>query len=80
MMASSSGGGSQARATLAEAREDYLRAHCRSRLGFIDDLECWLFEDEGVIHVRSASRVGYYDFGVNRRRVEALRRSLGAGG
>lgn len=68
------------RTTLAEAGEDYLRAHCRSRLGFIDDLECWLREDEGVIHVRSASRVGYYDFGVNRRRVEALRRSLGAGG
>lgn len=68
------------RTLVAEATEDYLRARCRSRLGFVDDLECRLSPEEGVIHVRSASRSGYYDFGVNRRRVEAIRRGLGAGG
>jgi hypothetical protein len=31
----------------------------------------------GVIHVRSASRKGYWDFGVNRRRVEAIREAFG---
>ncbi len=51
-----------------------LRAEVRSLLfRFVDDLHLLLDEDAGVIHVRSASRVGRSDFGVNRRRVEALR-------
>lgn len=41
---------------------------------FVDDLELRLAEQENVLHVRSASRTGYYDFGVNRRRVERFRR------
>jgi uncharacterized protein (DUF1499 family) len=45
-------------------------------LGFIDDLQLQLRPDEGLIAVRSASRVGYWDLGVNRRRVERLRRAL----
>ncbi len=53
---------------------DYLHALCRSRGGFIDDVEFRLSPDEGVIHVRSASRSGLHDLGVNRRRVERLRR------
>ena len=65
------------RTSLLTASEDYLRAVCRTRLGFADDLECQLCPSAGVIHVRSASRLGYYDFGVNRARVEALRRALG---
>ena len=44
--------------------------------GFVDDLTCWLPPDEAVIHVHSAARVGYYDLGVNRRRVERLRRAF----
>ena len=52
----------------------YLHAECQSALlGFVDDLELHLRSSEGVIAVRSASRLGYSDFGVNRRRVEALR-------
>jgi len=39
---------------------------------FVDDVEFY-FPDEPLIHVRSASRVGYSDFGVNRKRVERLR-------
>ncbi|MEI6756962.1 MAG: DUF1499 domain-containing protein [Chlorobium sp.] len=41
--------------------------------GFIDDVEFRLSPNEGVIHVRSASRLGFSDLGVNRGRVEQLR-------
>lgn len=52
----------------------YIHAEYRSTLfGFIDDVE-FLFDDrEEIIHCRSASRSGYYDFGVNRRRIERIR-------
>jgi uncharacterized protein (DUF1499 family) len=54
-----------------------LHAECRSALfGFVDDLELELRAAEGVIAVRSASRVGYSDLGVNRRRIEGLRAAL----
>lgn len=52
----------------------YLYAQCSTRwLKFTDDVEFSLDEAGGVIHVRSASRLGSKDFGVNRARVEALR-------
>ena len=47
-------------------------------LRFKDDVEFYFAEDEPVIHVRSASRVGYSDLGTNRRRVEALRKAFAA--
>ena len=65
-----------ARTVIVAATDDYLHAVCRTRLGFADDLECRLCRTDAVIHVRSASRLGYYDFGVNRARVEVLRRQL----
>jgi uncharacterized protein (DUF1499 family) len=40
---------------------------------FIDDVEFYLPESDGVIHFRSASRVGYYDLGANARRLRKLR-------
>ncbi len=56
---------------------DYLHAECRSFLfGFVDDLELQLRPADGVIAIRSAARLGYSDFGVNRRRVESLRAEL----
>ncbi|MCF6282980.1 MAG: DUF1499 domain-containing protein [Candidatus Polarisedimenticolaceae bacterium] len=56
---------------------DYIAAIFSSSLfGFIDDLEVRLSATQSVIHTRSASRVGYGDFGVNRRRVESLRELL----
>lgn len=64
------------RTSLLTVTDDYLHAVCRTRLGFADDLECQLCLSAGVIHVRSASRLGYYDFGVNRARVERLRQAL----
>lgn len=42
-------------------------------LRFVDDVECLLDAQAGVIQVRSASRVGRSDFGVNRKRLEAIR-------
>jgi uncharacterized protein (DUF1499 family) len=65
------------RTTIVKATEKYLHAECKSRLfGFIDDLELYLDPVTGVIAIRSASRVGYYDFGVNRRRLTDLREML----
>jgi uncharacterized protein (DUF1499 family) len=56
---------------------DYLHAECASAIfGFVDDLELHLRAAEGLIAVRSASRLGHGDMGVNRRRVEGLRSSL----
>jgi len=43
---------------------------------FVDDVHVILDADAQLIHVRSASRKGYSDFGVNRKRVEALRLQL----
>jgi uncharacterized protein (DUF1499 family) len=52
----------------------YLYAEFRSRLlGYVDDVEFVHDAAAGVIHVRSASRLGRRDFGVNRDRVEAIR-------
>lgn len=65
-----------ARTVIITATDAYLHAACRTRVGFIDDLECRLCPTGRVIHVRSASRLGIWDFGVNRRRVERLRRQL----
>lgn len=57
--------------------EQYLHAEFTSTvLRFVDDVEFSLRPELGVIGVRSASRVGYYDFGANRRRVERLREQL----
>lgn len=59
----------------------YLHAEMRSRwLGFVDDLELVHDAGAGLLHVRSASRLGRRDFGVNRARVEALRRRLASAG
>jgi uncharacterized protein (DUF1499 family) len=65
------------RTRIVKATSDYLHAECRSAIfRFVDDLELQLRPAQGVIAVRSASRLGYSDLGVNRRRVEALRAAL----
>ncbi len=43
---------------------------------YVDDVELRLDEDQGLIHIRSASRVGRSDFGENRKRVERIMRAL----
>lgn len=57
--------------------DGYLYAQCTSRwMKFVDDLELWFDPANKVVQVRSASRVGRKDFGVNRQRVEKLRAGL----
>jgi uncharacterized protein (DUF1499 family) len=69
------------RTRIVAESEGYLHAECRSALfRFVDDLELHLRADAGRIAVRSASRVGRSDLGVNRRRVEDLRAALRARG
>ena len=65
------------RTDLVEEHDGYAHYTCKTKwIGFTDDLE---LEQEGeVVHVRSASRLGYGDFGVNRKRIERLRAELGA--
>jgi uncharacterized protein (DUF1499 family) len=65
---------SMERATIVREAPDYLYAEFKSRLlGYVDDVELYFDPQAGVFHVRSASRLGRRDFGVNRKRVEALR-------
>lgn len=62
------------RATLVEQTGDYLRVEFRSRLfRFCDDVEFYHDRRSGLVHFRSASRVGHSDLGVNRRRMEQIR-------
>jgi uncharacterized protein (DUF1499 family) len=54
--------------------QDYLHAEFTSKMmGFVDDVEFHFVPDESVIHVRSASRIGYGDMGMNRKRIEDIR-------
>lgn len=65
------------RTQVIESRADYLNVECSTPLmGFVDDVEFYC--DGKVIHVRSASRLGYLDLGVNRKRVEAMRAAFAA--
>jgi uncharacterized protein (DUF1499 family) len=67
------------RLTIVEDTGSYLHAEARSLVfRFVDDVEFVLDPGAGVIQVRSASRVGYGDFGVNRRRVERIRKTFEA--
>lgn len=59
-------------AEISDKTERYLRAVYRSKVfGFRDDVEFLVVG--GQVEVKSVSRLGYYDFGVNRGRVEAIR-------
>lgn len=65
------------RAKLIAERDNYLHFEFRSLIfRFVDDVEFHVDETTKAIHVRSASRVGHSDLGVNRRRVEAIRALL----
>jgi uncharacterized protein (DUF1499 family) len=63
-------------ARVVVARPDYLYVEFVSRImGFVDDFEA-VPDASGTIHVRSSSRVGRSDFGVNRARIESLREAM----
>lgn len=60
--------------TVIERRPDYLYAQAQTRwLRFVDDLEFWVNPASHSIEMRSASRLGREDLGMNRQRIEALR-------
>jgi uncharacterized protein (DUF1499 family) len=66
-------------AEVVKAEPGYLYAtFTTSLLRFRDDAEFWFDPAAGVIQVRSASRIGRKDFGVNRQRIETLRQQLAA--
>jgi uncharacterized protein (DUF1499 family) len=62
----------QPRTTMVAATHNYLHVEFRTAiLRFVDDVE--FLVNDAAIQVRSASRVGYSDFGVNRKRIETIR-------
>jgi uncharacterized protein (DUF1499 family) len=64
-------------ATVIEENENYLYAEFKSKLmGYVDDVEFYLDSNANCVQVRSASRLGKSDLGVNRKRVEEIRSKL----
>jgi uncharacterized protein (DUF1499 family) len=69
--------GKTPRTKVVQSTPTYLKVEFRSKiLSFIDDVEFEFDDGSKLIHFRSASRSGYYDFGVNRRRMEAISRAF----
>ncbi len=67
------------RASVVREDAGYMQLEFRSSLmGFTDDVECALDAQNSKIHVRSASRLGVRDFGVNRARIESIRARFAA--
>ncbi len=65
------------RTRIITSDDGYLHAEFRTLImRFVDDVEFVLDDHERVIHFRSSSRVGYYDLGVNRRRIKRISRAL----
>lgn len=63
---------SMPRTEIRQEKPDYIWALFKTRLGFVDDVEFYYDRPAGLLHIRSASRVGYYDFGVNSRRIHEI--------
>ena len=68
---------SMKRSRLISQSDTYIHAEFRSFLfRFVDDVELFFPENTPVIHMKSASRTGYSDFGVNRKRLEEIRQKF----
>jgi len=64
-------------ARIIQQTPSYVYAEFTSPLmGYVDDVEFALDADRGLVHLRSASRLGYSDLGANRKRIEAIRAQL----
>ncbi len=62
------------RVNIVSEQDNYLYAEFTSRLmGYVDDVEFLADATQNLVHVRSASRLGHSDMGVNRNRIEAIR-------
>lgn len=65
--------GDMPRAKIITSDASYIHVEFRSfTWGFIDDVEFYIDEAAGVVHFRSAARLGEGDAGVNRRRMETI--------
>ncbi len=65
------------RARVITSEENYIHAEFTSLIfRFVDDVEFYFDDHAPVIHVRSASQVGYSDFGANRKRIEKIRQEF----
>ena len=65
------------RTEIIESQADYLYAEVTTPiLGFVDDLEFYYDRADNTIQARSSARIGYFDGGLNRNRVEQIRREL----
>jgi uncharacterized protein (DUF1499 family) len=65
------------RTKVIENTDNYIHAESTSRIfKFVDDAEFYFPEDQNIIQVRSAARVGESDLGVNRRRIEQIRLAM----
>lgn len=61
------------RTKIVVVRSTYVHAEFRSWIfGFVDDVEFSFDDSVRLVHFRSASRSGYYDFGVNRNRMKQI--------
>ncbi|OMO78587.1 hypothetical protein CCACVL1_14285 [Corchorus capsularis] len=63
---------------IVEKKEDYVLVEYESPiLGFVDDVEFWFPPGKkSIVEYRSASRIGSFDFDINRKRIKALRQEL----
>jgi uncharacterized protein (DUF1499 family) len=69
----------QIHATIINQQQHYIAATFTSKVfKFVDDFEIRIDAEEHQLHIRSASRIGYSDLGVNRRRVEQFRELFAA--
>jgi len=61
---------SMARTTIIKEEDNYLHVEYRTeKMKFVDDVEFYIDEENKLIHFRSASRIGYSDLGLNRKRM-----------
>ena len=64
---------SMPRSKIVSNKENFLHVEFTSKIfRFVDDVEFY-FNEPGIIHLRSASRIGHSDMGVNRHRIEEIR-------
>lgn len=67
----------QSRTIISKETDEVIEAEVTSLVfRFVDDVQILLDKQAGLIHIRSASRTGHSDLGVNRKRVEKLRVQL----
>jgi len=62
------------RLEIIKKEKNYIQAIATSRImKFIDDIEIKNLNQDNIFQVKSSSRLGIYDLGVNKRRVNTLR-------